>query len=94
MRYRNLKTGAIIDSPCSISGGDWVAEETTIAIEIEAKHVEVKVKEKIEIKKSKSPQPEKDGITKKDIMQELDSLGVTYNPKATKAELYNLMIGE
>lgn len=37
MRYRNLKTGAIFDSPCSISGGDWVAEETTIAIEVDDK---------------------------------------------------------
>lgn len=24
MKYRNKKTGAIIDSPCFISGGDWV----------------------------------------------------------------------
>lgn len=23
MRYKNTKTGAVIDSPCSISGGDW-----------------------------------------------------------------------
>lgn len=23
-RYRNTLTGAIIDSPCNISGGDWV----------------------------------------------------------------------
>lgn len=27
MKYRNTKTGAIIDSPCLISGGDWVSEE-------------------------------------------------------------------
>jgi len=27
MRYRNTKTGAIIDSPCTLSGGDWVTEE-------------------------------------------------------------------
>ena len=27
MRYRNIKTGAVIDSSCSISGGDWVPEE-------------------------------------------------------------------
>lgn len=26
MRYRNTKTGAIISSPCKISGGDWVLE--------------------------------------------------------------------
>lgn len=27
MRYRNTKTGAIIDSPCTLSGGNWVTEE-------------------------------------------------------------------
>lgn len=26
MKYRNIKTGAIIDSSCLISGGDWVSE--------------------------------------------------------------------
>jgi len=26
MIYRNTKTGAIIDSPCIVSGGDWVEE--------------------------------------------------------------------
>ncbi|MGI6086108.1 MAG: hypothetical protein ACOYIF_11865 [Acetivibrionales bacterium] len=24
MRYKNIKTGAVIDSPCPISGPDWV----------------------------------------------------------------------
>lgn len=28
MKYRNTKTGAVIDSPCVISGGDWVTEVT------------------------------------------------------------------
>lgn len=27
MIYRNTKTGAIIDSSCAISGGDWVPED-------------------------------------------------------------------
>ncbi len=26
MTYRNIETGAVIDSPCPISGGDWVPE--------------------------------------------------------------------
>lgn len=26
MKYRNTKTGAIIDSPFKISGGDWAVE--------------------------------------------------------------------
>lgn len=27
MQYRNTKTGAIINSSCVVSGGDWVSEE-------------------------------------------------------------------
>ena len=92
MRYRNLKTGAIFDSPCAISGGDWVAEETTIAIKVEAKHVEVKVKEKIE--KVEVPEESIEGITVKEIKQELDAMGIKYDPKARKKELYNLMLGK
>ena len=92
MKYKNTKTGAIFDSPCVISGGDWVAEETTITIEAEAKHVEVKVKEKIE--KVEVPEESIEGITVKEIKQELDAMGIKYNPKARKQELYNLMLGK
>lgn len=28
MKYINKKTGAKIDSPCAISGGDWVEEKS------------------------------------------------------------------
>ncbi len=93
MRYRNLKTGAIFDSPCAISGGDWVAEETTIAIKVEAKQVEVK--EKIEkVEKVEVPEESIDGITVKEIKQELDAMGIKYDSKARKQELYNLMLGK
>lgn len=27
MIYKNMKTGAVIDSPCIISGGDWELQE-------------------------------------------------------------------
>lgn len=36
MIYKNTKTGAVIDSPCNISGGDWELQET----ETEEKPVE------------------------------------------------------
>ena len=35
-----------------------------------------------------------DGVTKKEIMQELDAMGIEYNPRAKKEELYNLMLGK
>ena len=28
MIYKNMKTGAVIDSPCTISGGDWELQES------------------------------------------------------------------
>ena len=45
-------------------------------------------KEKVQEEKSS------DEITKKDIMAQLDALGIEYNPKARKDELYKLMMGE
>lgn len=41
MRYINTKTGAIIDSPCAISGENWQMVEEPVAIpaEVAAKEV-------------------------------------------------------
>lgn len=30
MIYRNTKTGAVVDSPCIISGGDWIEDEIEV----------------------------------------------------------------
>ena len=84
MRYRNLKTGAIIDSPCSISGGDWVAEETTIAIEAEAKHV--KVKETTDKRLEKH--------TKTELFEMLEDRKIAYKPEQTKKALIALLEGD
>lgn len=95
MRYRNTKTGAIINSPCSVSGGDWVAEDTTIAIEVDVEEIP-EVLENKELKEPEEPEvnldEDIDGITVKEIKQELDAFGIEYNPKARKQELYDLMI--
>ena len=100
MRYRNTSTGAIIDSPCTISGGDWV-EYTNEAKEI-IEEIEDEVEEIIEVEEAASkaevePKDEEgfegfDGITVKEIKQELDAFGIKYNPRAKKQELYDLMI--
>ncbi len=99
MRYRNLKTGAIFDSPCVISGGDWVAEETIIAIKTEIEETIKGKKVEGEIKKVTKEIIEVEeeiegieGITVKEIKQELDAFGIKYNPRANKKELYDLMI--
>lgn len=95
MRYRNLKTGAIFDSPCIISGGDWVTEDTTIAIEVDVEEIP-EVLENKELKEPEEPEVDLDegfdGITIKQIKQELDAFGIKYNPRAKKQELYDLMI--
>lgn len=33
MRYRNIKTQAVIETACAISGGDWVVDEPTVQSE-------------------------------------------------------------
>ena len=48
MKYKNTKTGAIIDSPCIISGGDWIEEE--IKNEVEEAPDEAKAKAEADAK--------------------------------------------
>ena len=93
MKYKNTKTGTVIDSPCTISGGDWVKYNN------EAKEIieEVEEVEKVEEAASNveaEPEDEEgfEGITVKEIKQELDAFGIEYNPRAKKQELYDLMI--
>lgn len=53
MIYKNIITGAIVDSPCLISGDDWEeVEETTVEVEETAEEVE-EVEETTEGKKTK-----------------------------------------
>lgn len=85
MKYINKKTGAILDSPSKIYGGDWV---------------EYTKKETLEEKSYKEKQvaPEKvekeSDLTKADIMNELDALGIEYDKNAKKEDLFKLMMGE
>lgn len=83
--YINTKTGARISSPDVLYGENWkkVGEE----VKEEVEKVEKEIKEEKEEKSS-------DEITKNDIMAQLDALGIEYNPKAKKDELYKLMMGE
>lgn len=83
--YINTKTGARISSPDVLYGENWkvVGEE----VKEEVEKVEKEIKEEKEEKSS-------DEITKSEIMAELDALGIEYNPKAKKDELYKLMMGE
>ena len=92
-KYRNTKTGATIRSSSRIRGKNWI--EVTDEVEVEVKEkVKEEVKEVVEKKtiQEKEQIDDIDGVTKKEIMQELDALGIEYNPRATKKELYELMM--
>lgn len=53
MIYKNIVTGAIIDSPCLISGGDWEEVEKTTTEEVEIEKEEETTEEAKEPKKGK-----------------------------------------
>jgi len=96
-KYKNIKTGAIVYSPFKIVGKNWVEVTENEVTENEVvETVDEKAPETVEENEQETAQEEKDdnidGITKKEIMQELDAMGIKYNPRATKKELYDLMM--
>lgn len=106
MRYKNKKTGAIIDTPCIINGGDWVPhiQKTKKVVEVEEIQKEQEDTETVETEPVEQEvvveEPEEttdnvpEEITKAQIMQELDAFGVKYNPRDKKQVLYDLMIAQ
>lgn len=104
MRYKNLKTGAVIDSSFVISGDDWVLESekkqmksSEIQEQVADKNTETKiVSNNNEDEKQENQEEQNAGdseeITKAQIMQELDAFGVEYNPRDKKQVLYDLMM--
>lgn len=85
MRYFNKKTGAILDSPSKIYGGQWIEYD-------KKDDVQEAPKEKVEIKKP--VEESSTDLTKEEVMNELDALGIDYDKKAKKEDLLKLMMGE
>ncbi|WP_326931509.1 hypothetical protein [Enterococcus avium] len=97
MRYKNKVTGAVFDSPFNISGGDWILLGSTKADEQKTVHVEVTNEEPTPVttvEEMEENTVDFDGVTRKEIMQELDAMGVKYDPRAKKQELYDLMMSQ
>ncbi|HCS30662.1 MAG TPA: hypothetical protein DIW21_04885 [Enterococcus sp.] len=96
MRYVNTKTGAVIDSSFTISGGDWIAEKETLKqAEIEKeKVVEHEKEEKFVQQPLEENKADFEGITRPQIMQELDAFGIEYDKRANKQTLYDLMMSQ
>lgn len=85
MKYLNKRTGAIIDSPSKIYGGEW--------IEYDKKNdIQESPKEKIEVKKP--VEESSTDLTKEEIINELEALGIDYDKKAKKEDLIKLMMGD
>lgn len=91
-KYYNIKTRAIIDSPLVISGENWIKYEDKDQVEeTETAIVEDEIVEEAEEKETEKSSAGKK-ITKVDIENELEALGVEYDKKATKDELYALLM--
>lgn len=58
MIYKNSKTGAVINSPCNISGGDWELQESEIKEE-SVKETETKEEPVEKPKKTRTKKEEK-----------------------------------
>ena len=93
-KYKHIKTGAIIYSPFKIVGKNWVeVTENEVVETVEQKIITEAKKEAKETAQDEKEELEGiQGVTKKEIMQELDAMGIKYNPRATKKELYDLMM--
>lgn len=94
MRYFNTLTKATIDTEFKISGGDWVLENESkeAVVDIQANDADSKKAEQEQVVEESNVDGNYDGITKPQIMQELDAFGVEYDKRANKQVLYDLMM--
>ena len=100
LEYKNTRTGVVIDTPCLINGGDWVKvsdlkqeEEMGIKKDEPIVNKEAKAIDEIE-EEPEDNTVDFDGITLKQIKQELDAFGVEYDKRANKQTLYDLMLAQ
>ena len=107
MEYQNTKTGFILPTECTISGENWVRiDESEPGGQAPASAPKVEEVEQpaetpaVETQQEpKAPEATEDmagfdGVTRNQIMQELDAQGIKYDPKAKKQVLYDLMMSQ
>lgn len=98
MQYKNTKTGVTFSSPCVVSGGDWILLKDEPKTDEEPKTLNEEIENNADDAEQLADEKEDeyvaglDGITKNQIMQELDAFGIKYNPSSKKKELYDLMM--
>lgn len=94
MRYLNTLTKATFDTDFKFSGENWVLEDDTKKQVLENDKADAEQKPTETVVEETTGDETYDGITKAQIMQELDAFGVEYDKKATKRVLYDLMTAQ
>lgn len=88
MRYKDIKTGAIIVTD-SVLGGDWVlADELAVNAEKESSEIE---KEPDVVEEVVEEDEKLDELTVPELKARLDELGVTYPTSARKQDLIDIL---
>ena len=88
MRYKDIKTGAIIVTD-SVLGGDWVlADELAVNAEKESSEIE---KEPDVVEESIEEDEKLDELTVPELKARLDEMGVTYPTSARKQDLIDIL---
>ena len=88
MRYKDIKTGAIIVTD-SVLGGDWVlADELAVNTEKESSEIE---KEPDVAEEVVEEDENLDELTVAELKARLDEMGVTYPTSAKKQDLIDIL---
>lgn len=88
MRYKDIKTGAIIVTD-SVLGGDWVlADELAVNTEKESSEIE---KEPDVTEEVVEEDENLDELTVAELKARLDEMGVTYPTSARKKDLIDIL---
>ena len=100
VKYISRKTGAIIETECQLLG-DWVKfedranDEEKVSSDVPDKVTDtpdvMQIVEEV-VEEIDDSADGIDGITVKEIKQELDAFGIKYDPRMKKQELYELML--
>lgn len=105
MEYRNKKTGCKFDSNFKISGGDWelvtdqkeqTQQDITPVVPVQniSEPVTDPAPTVVQEPDEQTGNADIDSLSKKDIIQELEAMGIEHNPRDKKQILYDLMMGK
>lgn len=81
MRYRDVKTGATIETD-SVLGGDWLPEELV---------TNSKPKTEPQVESEEATEENLEALNVAELKARLDELGVTYPTKAKKQDLIEIL---